>query len=204
MASEHTCARDECRHPFKDHYGQTCVLCSCHGFVETLTGHACDTGRFDRSVCPEPCGAMHSFCTLCGARQGPCPLQGSAPVDRIPTRDEVDLARRALAGFGTLRGPLVEHGPDSVRDSFAFLEQVVRTADHVAATQPEELAEYRDDLNAVAEQAINGYLEITSGGAQDLGRAVVDALLESVTLARMLAGQRSGEPSSRVRTPGQS
>ena len=35
--------------------------------------HACDSGGFSRVVCPEPCGAMHSYCVACGTRQDFCP-----------------------------------------------------------------------------------------------------------------------------------
>lgn len=34
--------------------------------------HACDSGYFDRTVCPEPCGTMHSYCSACGIRQDGC------------------------------------------------------------------------------------------------------------------------------------
>ena len=34
--------------------------------------HHCDTGHFDRTICPEPCGTMHSFCSTCGKRQDAC------------------------------------------------------------------------------------------------------------------------------------
>lgn len=34
--------------------------------------HTCDTGDFDRTICPEPCGYMHSYCATCGVRQDPC------------------------------------------------------------------------------------------------------------------------------------
>lgn len=36
---------------------------------------------FDRSVCPEPCGAMHTRCTACGTALGGCPLD-AAPANR--------------------------------------------------------------------------------------------------------------------------
>lgn len=36
------------------------------------TRHVCDSGWFDRRICSEPCGAMHSYCDVCGKRQGPC------------------------------------------------------------------------------------------------------------------------------------
>lgn len=39
---------------------------------ENVAGHRCDTGHFDRTVCPEPCGRMHSYCTTCGERHDDC------------------------------------------------------------------------------------------------------------------------------------
>ena len=35
-------------------------------------GHTCDAGHFDRTICPEPCGSMHFYCSGCGARQDVC------------------------------------------------------------------------------------------------------------------------------------
>lgn len=40
--------------------------------MSELPDHICDTGYFDRSLCPEPCGSMHSYCDTCGKRQDPC------------------------------------------------------------------------------------------------------------------------------------
>ena len=37
-----------------------------------MADHVCDAGDFDRTVCPEPCGMMHSYCTFCGKRQDSC------------------------------------------------------------------------------------------------------------------------------------
>lgn len=51
--------------------------------------HACDSGDFDRSVCPPPCGTMHSFCTTCGQRQDRCAHETPAPTadrDQAETR----------------------------------------------------------------------------------------------------------------------
>lgn len=45
--------------------------------------HECDSGHFDRSICPEPCGAMHSFCATCGNRQDPCPHDPSATAAHV-------------------------------------------------------------------------------------------------------------------------
>lgn len=52
--------------------------------------HTCDTGYFDRTICPEPCGMMHSFCTACGKRADSCahhgaderpePMSNNAPI----------------------------------------------------------------------------------------------------------------------------
>ena len=49
-----------------------------------MTDHVCDAGDFDRSICPEPCGRMHSYCTYCGARQDPCAHDRAvAAADRL-------------------------------------------------------------------------------------------------------------------------
>jgi hypothetical protein len=39
---------------------------------EPPSEHECDTGNFDRTICPEPCGRMHSYCDTCGERQDDC------------------------------------------------------------------------------------------------------------------------------------
>lgn len=44
-------------------------------------GHVCDTGHFDRTICPGPCGTMHSYCATCGERQDACAHEAQpAPV----------------------------------------------------------------------------------------------------------------------------
>lgn len=45
--------------------------------------HRCDTGNFDRTLCPEPCGSMHSFCSTCGVRQDPCAHDQPAEKDAV-------------------------------------------------------------------------------------------------------------------------
>lgn len=40
--------------------------------ADVTPGHVCDSGDFDRTECPPPCGCMHTFCTVCGDRQDPC------------------------------------------------------------------------------------------------------------------------------------
>ena len=48
-----------------------------------MSEHRCDTGHFDRSICPEPCGTMHSFCSTCGERQDACAHEAdSTPTER--------------------------------------------------------------------------------------------------------------------------
>jgi len=46
------------------------------GRAETTTAHECDSGDFDRTICD--CGAMHSYCTICGTRQDDCPHETTA------------------------------------------------------------------------------------------------------------------------------
>lgn len=52
--------------------------------------HTCDTGDFDRNICPEPCGYMHSYCARCGVRQDPCAHEapsGDQPDDHNTETD---------------------------------------------------------------------------------------------------------------------
>jgi hypothetical protein len=51
---------------------QTVWCKCCGGGTSGPLPHECDTGWFDRSICPEPCGVMHSYCTRCGDLQDPC------------------------------------------------------------------------------------------------------------------------------------
>lgn len=37
-----------------------------------MAEHICDAGYFDRSICPEPCGMMHSYCSICDRMMGDC------------------------------------------------------------------------------------------------------------------------------------
>lgn len=67
---------------------------------ETVRDHACDTGHFDRTICPEPCGAMHSFCATCGDRQDACAHDPKQPAANATLTDD---ERAAL-------GPIDEHG----------------------------------------------------------------------------------------------
>lgn len=42
-----------------------------------MSEHDCDTGHFDRTICPEPCGMMHSYCDTCGTRADDCAHEAS-------------------------------------------------------------------------------------------------------------------------------
>lgn len=42
----------------------------------TDTVHVCTEWWFDRTICPEPCGTMHYYCTECGAQDHPCAVTG--------------------------------------------------------------------------------------------------------------------------------
>lgn len=37
--------------------------------------HVCDSGGFDRTLCPSPCDSMHFYCTECGKRQDQCAFE---------------------------------------------------------------------------------------------------------------------------------
>lgn len=37
-------------------------------------GHDPEDNWFDRTLCPEPCGSMHTRCGECGRAHGRCPL----------------------------------------------------------------------------------------------------------------------------------
>ena len=37
-----------------------------------MAEHICDAGHFDRSICPEPCGMMHSYCSICDRMMDYC------------------------------------------------------------------------------------------------------------------------------------
>lgn len=51
-----------------------CYRCDLSRDEAFIPEHACDSGDFDRVACPEPCGTMHSYCSVCGENQEPCAL----------------------------------------------------------------------------------------------------------------------------------
>lgn len=51
--------------------------------------HECNSGYFDRTICPEPCGMMHYYCTVCGARDDTC-VHDEVPDKLQQIRDILD------------------------------------------------------------------------------------------------------------------
>jgi hypothetical protein len=87
-------------HTYEGDPGQ---LCQAEAFGET-----CEAAReqhemrncqhsdtwFDRTVCPEPCGAMHDRCTTCGETVNPCALDARTTVDNpLTSTNTVDNPR---------------------------------------------------------------------------------------------------------------
>ena len=72
-------------------------------------GHRCDTGYFDRTLCPEPCDMMHSYCTLCGKRQDRCAWDDAPAVP--PSSSEQGLSR--TDGLTEVSGP--QNGAEDLR-----------------------------------------------------------------------------------------
>ena len=63
------------KYPEDPHAGDSADL-AWDVFEEIFGHHRCDTGHFDRTICPEPCGVMHSYCATCGRRQDRCAHEG--------------------------------------------------------------------------------------------------------------------------------
>ncbi len=51
-----------------------CFRCELNRDEMRVPEHECDAGDFDRVVCPDPCGMMHSYCSVCGELQDACAL----------------------------------------------------------------------------------------------------------------------------------
>jgi hypothetical protein len=63
---------------------------------DDVTPHVCDSGNFDRSICPDPCGMMHSYCATCGKRQDRCAHDDSP----APEREGEGRAEASYCGRG--------------------------------------------------------------------------------------------------------
>lgn len=53
--------------------------------------HECDSGDFDRTICPEPCGTMHSYCSTCGKCQDACDLISAYEAYADDRAEGIDL-----------------------------------------------------------------------------------------------------------------
>lgn len=55
-------------------FDPACYRCDLSRDECTYPPHECDTGDFDRIVCPPPCETMHSYCSVCGKEGETCLL----------------------------------------------------------------------------------------------------------------------------------
>lgn len=69
--------------------------------------HFCDSGDFDRSICPEPCNTMHSFCALCGQLMDHCANLAEPNAPQPMTVQA--LADDLVETFTRTKCALVEH-----------------------------------------------------------------------------------------------
>lgn len=85
---------------------------------------------FDRSICPDPCGSMHYYCTDCGKRMGRCAL------DEQRERARIEQSNDVAAIVSTV---LERHG------LFAYLNLRYDVADaiHAAGYRKEQSNEYQ-------------------------------------------------------------
>lgn len=105
-----------------------------------VEAHICDTGHFDRTVCPEPCGAMHSYCSTCGARADHCAHEASAQEGAVEAL--ADAATRVSAWLDddeVLRIPDTEWGR-CLYDDLRALTDVDRLAEHTRKAVDDALA----------------------------------------------------------------
>lgn len=51
---------------------------------------------FDRSICADPCGMMHSYCTDCGHMMERCAFQEKAAGFRTKRRIALERAKKLL------------------------------------------------------------------------------------------------------------
>lgn len=54
-------------------FNPACYRCDLN-LDEIPPPHTCNTDLFDRIACPEPCGTMHTLCSVCDETSEPCPL----------------------------------------------------------------------------------------------------------------------------------
>lgn len=84
--------------------------------------HECDSGNFDRSVCPDPCGAMHSYCVQCGERQDPC-AHDSNTASEAQRKTPITKSRlRMAAGASVSTFARLDDNQILTRDGFAVFD----------------------------------------------------------------------------------
>jgi len=95
----------------------------------TTDNHVCDSGWFDRTICPPPCGAMHSYCDTCGKRQDPCPHgeQREALAAMVREGEAAGMSTdHGAAGFCTDHGQVAAIAErDEARAVLAALREAV-------------------------------------------------------------------------------
>lgn len=67
----------------EDRYRVMDALSVISEIVSRLSNEGCshDETYFERIMCPEPCGSMHTYCSACGvALEPPCPLPERYPL----------------------------------------------------------------------------------------------------------------------------
>lgn len=108
------------------------------------TPHVCDSGFFDRSICPDPCGLMHSFCTVCGNRADTC-VHDTAPT---PTNEQQDVRETYVdVSFAVTGGRLTDDEQTALADAFetwctAVGREPVTMSSHPAAAPHERATAY--------------------------------------------------------------
>jgi hypothetical protein len=84
---------------------------------DDVTPHVCDSGNFDRTICPDPCGMMHSYCATCGKRQDRCahdtPTPQPGPERVVDTSGPDPLTGRFVhSGYTTQAEGSPQPAPD--------------------------------------------------------------------------------------------
>ena len=79
---------------------------------------------FDRSLCPEPCGAMHTRCRECGVALDACPWENRSAACGLCGRDPA-------AGFATVNDVRYCHGDDDPEPTCYMRSQSAYTAQTV-------------------------------------------------------------------------
>lgn len=109
------------------------------------TDHTCDTGNFDRSLCPEPCGLMHSYCDTCGVRQDACAHDDVAKhTDRDAVAAVLAAHLHGMSNPACIRGKWV----DAVICDCGWHDAEGAHADHLADVLAPLLAQARAEGRA--------------------------------------------------------